>query len=316
MKQNLFREAPIERLSSPEQLDELIKITSPKAWLGLVGIFAILATVVVWSFWGSIPTKVDGSGILLSNGGVYPIIHNTSGEVIDVKVRIGDTVRKGDVVARIEVPELVSAIHDLLSQLEEMSSNSDSEEYQALTEHINLLREEMVYRSQVISPVSGRILELNVFTGLQIDSGQPLMLLEQQGEGIMMEAVVYVPIEQSGLIRPGMDVQISPTSVHREEHGYLLGTVAFVSDYPERPESMMQTLENEYLVSLFSKQNAPIMIKVHLIPDVRSASGYRWSRPGDPPAVVHSGTFVHSSIITKRERPINKVLPLPASGKQ
>ena len=61
----LFRKVALERLSSPEQLDQLMRITSPVGWVALLALGVLLACGVLWGIWGSIPTKVKGSGILM-----------------------------------------------------------------------------------------------------------------------------------------------------------------------------------------------------------------------------------------------------------
>lgn len=129
-----------------------------------------------------------------------------------------------------------------------------------------------------------------------------------------MEAVIYVPAEQGGIILPGMEAQISPTIVNKEEYGFMLGRVISVSEYPATTQSMMQTLGNENLVALLSGQGAPLMVRIDLIPDDSTESGYRWSSHGGPPMYIHSGTIVESAVITNREKPISKVIPLFGSA--
>jgi multidrug efflux pump subunit AcrA (membrane-fusion protein) len=312
MSQSLFREVSLERLSSPEQLDELIKVTSSRAWLALIAIGCILISAIAWGFFGSIPTKIEGHGVLLNNGGVFTLQHHTSGQVIDVRFKLGDMVNKGDVIARIEVPQLVAEINDLLNTLYQMESNQriDSLEYKALENHVIKLREELVYQSQIVSQIDGRILELNIHKGSIIQPGESLVTLEQYGGTVKMEAVIYVPAEQGGIILPGMEAHVSPTIVNKEEFGFMLGRVISVSEYPATTKSMMQTLGNENLVSLLAGQGAPLMVKIDLIRDDNIESGYRWSSPEGPPMSIHSGTIIQSAVITNREKPISKVIPL------
>ena len=52
---NLFRKSSLERVSSPDQLNEYIKVTNPSLIVMLVGIFTILAAGVIWIFSGVIP---------------------------------------------------------------------------------------------------------------------------------------------------------------------------------------------------------------------------------------------------------------------
>lgn len=122
MRQDLFRKVALDKLSSPEQLDQLITLTTPRAWFALIAIGGILVTAILWGVFGSIPTKVYGQGIVTKSYGVYNIIHPGSGQITDIRVSVGDQVKKGDVVARIEQPQLVDQINYLKTQLEHLKS--------------------------------------------------------------------------------------------------------------------------------------------------------------------------------------------------
>ena len=64
----LFRKSAIEKLASPERLDVLMQVTSPVGWVAIGTVAFILACAIVWSVVGSIPTRIDGQGILLRGG--------------------------------------------------------------------------------------------------------------------------------------------------------------------------------------------------------------------------------------------------------
>ncbi len=309
MKQSIFRDVSLKRLSSPERLDQLIKVTSPKAWLALMAIGLLLAAAIAWSFAGSIPTKIEGQGILLNDGGVFSLTHAVSGQVIDVRFTAGDHVKKGDVLARIDQPELVEEINEALGKLSDLEQNQALPEYQTLKYQVAQLRGELDHRSQIISPIDGRILELNMHAGSIVQPGETLATLEQSGATTRLEAVLYVSAELAGNIRPGMEVQISPTIVNKEEYGYMLGRVTFVSGYPETAKSVIQTLGSENLASLLAGQGAPIQVQVDIVHDQGTKSGYKWSSPAGPPHAIPSGTLVHGAIVIAREKPISKVIP-------
>jgi len=311
MKQNIFREISLKRLSSPEQLDQLMKVTSPKAWLALVSLGLLLASAIVWSFIGSIPTKITGHGILLNDGGVISLTHIASGQVIDLRLASGNRVKRGDVIARIEQPELVEKINESIVQLSELTQHGKTElpEYQALQKQIEQLRGELDNRSQIISPIDGRILEMNMQKGSIVASGEVLATLEISSAAARLEAVLYVNAELAGKIRPGMEVQLSPTIVNKVEYGFMLGRVISIAEYPETARSMMQPLGNEILVSLLAGQDAPLKVQVDLIPDNSTKSGYKWSSPAGPPHVIPSGTLTYGAVVIANEKPINKVIP-------
>ena len=62
---DLFRKKAIDKLSSPEQLDTMMQVTSPGGWIALAGLGVILLFAVVWSVVGSIGIRVEGQGILI-----------------------------------------------------------------------------------------------------------------------------------------------------------------------------------------------------------------------------------------------------------
>ena len=312
MNKKIFRDVSLERLSSPEQLDQLITVTSLRAWLVLIAIGLILVSVLVWSFWGSIPTKVDGQGILLNNGEVFSLSHQVSGQVLDIGYEPGDTIKKGDVVARIDRPELVDKINDLRRTQQELENQQKTggADYQSLTAQIKRLQETLIYDSQIVSPVQGRILELNMTEGSLVQQGNPLAVIEQSGPTVRLEAVIYVPAGLGEEIRPGMEAQVSPAMVNKEEYGFMLGRVVSVAEYPATTQSMMQTLGNENLTALLTGQGAPLKVQIDLIPDKNTVSGYKWSSPEGPPLVIPSGTLIQCSVVVAREKPIGKVVPI------
>ncbi len=62
----LFRKSSIERLSSPEQLDRAIVVTSPMSWSVLAGIAIIIVCFSIWAFCGTMPTTLTAKGIILA----------------------------------------------------------------------------------------------------------------------------------------------------------------------------------------------------------------------------------------------------------
>ncbi len=63
----LFRKSTLERVSSPEQLNEYIKVTNPSLIVMLIGIFTILIAGAVWIFSSGIPKTVDLFGVAVTD---------------------------------------------------------------------------------------------------------------------------------------------------------------------------------------------------------------------------------------------------------
>jgi hypothetical protein len=61
---SIFRQSTVDRLSTPEDLDELMHITGPRYWLVLVALGGLLITAIIWSIVTTIPTTVAAAGAL------------------------------------------------------------------------------------------------------------------------------------------------------------------------------------------------------------------------------------------------------------
>ena len=101
MSEGLFRKASIDKVSSPEQLDLLMRVTSPVGWLALLTVGLMLTAVGVWSVLGSIPDLVDGSGTLFRGERLYDIKATMAGSIVTLDVRPGSVVAVGQTIAKL-----------------------------------------------------------------------------------------------------------------------------------------------------------------------------------------------------------------------
>lgn len=62
MGSKIFREKSIERVSSPEQLDDYLKVPNVSIWVILVTLLIMATSVIVWANAGNIITKIDTTG--------------------------------------------------------------------------------------------------------------------------------------------------------------------------------------------------------------------------------------------------------------
>lgn len=118
---NMFRKAALEKLSSPERLDVMMRVTSPTGWLALSALGFIITALVVWSVVGQISTKVSGRGILMRGGTVYQVNSIGSGHVVSVDSEPGHLVEAGQVVARLDQPDLRLRIANKKEELASLS---------------------------------------------------------------------------------------------------------------------------------------------------------------------------------------------------
>ncbi|OGB53346.1 MAG: NHLP bacteriocin system secretion protein [Burkholderiales bacterium RIFOXYD12_FULL_59_19] len=102
---SLFRQAALERMSSPEQLDRLLTITDTRGWLALLASGGLILYFLAWSVFGALPTHVTGAGILMPRAGVVgDASSQATGTLLRFAVGLNEPVKKGQAVAYIEQP--------------------------------------------------------------------------------------------------------------------------------------------------------------------------------------------------------------------
>ena len=407
MNQKIFRQVALERLSSPERLDQAWRVTTPKEWLALAGAFLLLGAIVVWSLVGSLATKATARGVIIRSGGVINVVASGTGLIARVNVKTGDLVRANQVIAQIAEPALMERIkvtegaledlqrerernlqvrtdgarlqldalarqrenaqheienladqikiveeqipvdEQLLSrglitkqqslagkqkkvalegqvatleaQIKQIDAQRFSAENQPKESDIDMqahitdlertlasLRKDLSTTSEVVSPYSGQVLELKAYRGSAVAEGTAIISI--QPDAGTLEGLVYLSAIEAKNVRPGMEAQISPGTVRREEYGYMLGKVFFVAAYPATPAAMMNTLENEPLTQSITSAGPVTEIRIELEP-APTPSGFAWSSRRGPPQPVSSGTLVSAQIVTQHDRPISLVVP-------
>lgn len=138
---NLFRSAALEKLSSPERLDVMMQITRPAAWMALLALGLLLIVLIVWSVIGEISIKVQGKGILIRGDALLEVSSGSDGRVIEILVQENETVREGDLIARLSQPQLDEKIRNKESELAGLIAQVSSER-QAQASIINRLNSE------------------------------------------------------------------------------------------------------------------------------------------------------------------------------
>lgn len=62
MDKQLFRKSSIDRVSSPEQLNDYIRVSNPGVWMILAAVIVLLIGVCVWGVFGRLETKIAAAG--------------------------------------------------------------------------------------------------------------------------------------------------------------------------------------------------------------------------------------------------------------
>ncbi len=119
MSRRIFRDVALERLSSPDQLDSLLKVTDSKSWLSQFALFGVLAVAIIWSYRGSLPTIVSGQGVIIRKGGVLNVVSIGSGILEQMAVEVGDKVKAQQLIAKVAQPAMQEKLRNARQTLED-----------------------------------------------------------------------------------------------------------------------------------------------------------------------------------------------------
>lgn len=54
MTKTVFRQSSIDRVQSPEQLNDYIKVSNPSAWVVIIASIILLGSILIWSIFGTV----------------------------------------------------------------------------------------------------------------------------------------------------------------------------------------------------------------------------------------------------------------------
>ena len=95
MNDKIFRKKSVDRMLSPEQLNDYIKVTNPGVWMVLAAIVILLVGVCVWGVFGILETKLSVAAVSRDGQTILYVKDDNVGSVQEnMSVYIGDETYK------------------------------------------------------------------------------------------------------------------------------------------------------------------------------------------------------------------------------
>jgi hypothetical protein len=88
-EKTLFRKESLDRISSPEQLNDYLKVTDAPAWIVLLSVIVLVAGLVIWSALGTVETSLTAEATV--QDGVAVVMVNADKATLEagMEIRIG-----------------------------------------------------------------------------------------------------------------------------------------------------------------------------------------------------------------------------------
>lgn len=93
MKKSIFREKSIERISSPEQFDEYVKVSNPSVWVLLTAIIILLMGFLYWSIFGRLSTTIPVAVVSTGDQVYCYVLEDDSEEIVIGKEVVLDNIK-------------------------------------------------------------------------------------------------------------------------------------------------------------------------------------------------------------------------------
>lgn len=206
MPHEIFQQKALDRLSSPEQLDRLMTVTSPRTWLALASAALLILGALAWGIFGKIDTSIAAHGVLTRPGSIRQVDSTVTGSVSELLVAIGDDIVEGRELLKITPGGGKPPV-------------------------------------TIVSPVHGRVMDISVVPGEMIDEGAALVTIEDSSRSL--EAIVYVAAAEGYEVAEGMRVTINPATAGKRYSQRLRGRVHTVSRAPVSRAVMLRSLRND-----------------------------------------------------------------------
>ena len=107
----LFRKKSLESISSPEQMNDYIKVIGPGLWIVLGAVIVFLVGVIIWGIFGRLETGVNSVGFVNDGLAVCYVEENTVEDINDdTEINLGGEYTRAISVSK--VPVQASVVYD------------------------------------------------------------------------------------------------------------------------------------------------------------------------------------------------------------
>ncbi len=277
----------------PDQLNQAMVVIDMKTWIAFATVLLVLVAVLVWAFFGTMELKQAAPGVLIKSGRTITLYAPEERVLLDLSIQRNQIVDKDQVVARLDQPDLVEHIGQLLE------SGADAAE-------IDAARQELLRRSQVITNEEGRVTDVFVHVGDYLSKGQKIAtLIQSPPKGKNITCRLYVTMDQVHSVKKGMTVNVYPDFADKNTYGNMIGTIAEISEYPVSDNYLLDVLGSQELADGLTKGQSCFELTISLLTSADTHTGYYWTTSKGPSIEMSDLSMVTADVVLSTQRPID-----------
>ncbi len=234
----IFRKKALEKLSTPDDLDELLQVNSRLSWILLLSLLCLILGGVVWVVFGQIVNKVVMIGIIQPVNPPHLLIVSESGQVDSIFHQTGDSVFKGQPIVRY--------IHE----------NANTAKY-------------------ILSPCNGELVELDIRQGVFLLPGTTIAKIGRfHREQLLYPEFLFFASEKSmSNLSIGQNVNIL-MKLHESESLRISTRIIYIGKIPLSDASIDNTMPDKEVRSQLKKGNY-FLVRTVYIPALGKTDPYK-----------------------------------------
>lgn len=248
-------------MNSPSEIENYINVSTVSI-KAIIGTLGIVAVgVVLWCFLGTITDREHIKGIVFPSDGTSGVDIPNDGTVREIFVHKGDKVTRGQTLALVSV----SGSYSILSA---------------------------PYDGVVLSYIP----ENQTFKAFE----DIVDLLSDQTSGPVLSVTAYANFSEKRFMKPGQEVQITPSNEKKERVGFVRGKIVSVAAYPTSKQEAVIKLQNSSLADeIFPDDRSVFEIEIEMDTDPDCPDELDWSFPLREPIDMSVGTFCNIEVIVR-----------------
>lgn len=272
---DIYRKSALERISSPEQMDKAITVTSPLSWLALGAVTVIVVVTLIWSIVGTLPVTVSTMGIVTAPTSTNSVYAPEAGRILEILVRENQTIRKDEPVIKYRV-------------------GSFGEPRTICATQPGVVTKIMVTNDSDVSR-GGDVLRFT--PAFSTRASQVVVCYVKQSDADKLK------------LSKKKEASVSLQSADSQTYGHMTARIVSIDDYPATEAGMSDVLgTGNGLSSVFKADNPSVVaVTCELLEDSSTVSGYYWSNKRGAKKEVEDNALVNVKFIVDEVRPITKL---------
>lgn len=228
----------MQRRARQEPLDDRLQITAPHEWLIVAGLCVTVLALAAFAVFGRVERTLALEAALVHPGERHDLVAPASGTVADVLVKVTDTVKPGQPVARIrpfDAQHWESVIVEIKDALEKGGQLEDATRIELMQAVLGTgAAVASTAQIEVTSPYGGEVVALNLAPGQAVDAGASVGLVRAASTS-RPEVAAFIAASDAAGLSAGMEARVTLGGLNDGGRRVFQGQVEEVSARPVTP---------------------------------------------------------------------------------